>query len=56
MDGFHVLLKRPWLFDGKFMYDGHLNTHTFTKDHKKSYFATFLGELCALSHNLYCYF
>ena len=35
VDACHVLLGRPWLFDRHVMYDGHLNTYTFTNDHKK---------------------
>ena len=35
MDACHVLLGHPWLFDRSVMHDGHLNTYTFTKDHKK---------------------
>ena len=35
MDACHVLLGRPWLFDRGVMHDGHMNTYTFTKDHKK---------------------
>jgi len=35
IEAYHVSLGCPWLFDGGVMYDGRLNTHTFTKDHKK---------------------
>jgi len=35
MDACHVLLGRPWLFDKRVLYDGFLNTYTFTKDGKK---------------------
>jgi len=37
------------------MHDGGLNAYTFTKDHKKSNFALYLGELCGLSLNMYSY-
>jgi len=35
MDACHVLLGCPWLFHRSVMHDGHLNTYTFSKDHKK---------------------
>jgi len=35
MDVCHVLFGRPLLFDRAVMYDGKLNTYTFTKDHRK---------------------
>jgi len=35
MDGCHILLGRPWLFDRSVIYDGRMNTYTFQKDHKK---------------------
>jgi len=35
MDGCHILLRRPWLFDQKVMRDGYLNTYSFSKDGKK---------------------
>jgi len=35
MDACHVLLGCPWLLDRRVMHDGHLNTYTFTKYHKK---------------------
>jgi len=30
-----MLLGRPWLYDRKVMYNGYLNTYSFTKDGKK---------------------
>jgi len=30
-----MLLGRPWLYDLKIMYNGYLNTYSFTKDGKK---------------------
>jgi len=35
MDACYIQLRRPWLFDGKVIYDGYLNTYTFLKDGKK---------------------
>jgi len=35
MDACHVVWGCPWLFARSVMYDGRLNTYTFTKDHKK---------------------
>ena len=35
MDACHVLLGWPWLLYRRVMHDGHINTYTFTKDHKK---------------------
>jgi hypothetical protein len=32
MDSYHVLLKRPWLFDRIFFHDGKKNTYKFLKD------------------------
>ena len=30
-----MLLERPWLFDRRVMYDGYLNTYSFSKDGKQ---------------------
>ena len=35
IDGCHMLLGRPWLYDRKVMHNGYLNTYSFTKDDKK---------------------
>jgi len=35
MDACHMLLGRQWLYDRKVMYNGFLNTYSFTKDSKK---------------------
>ena len=35
MDGCHILLAQPWLFDRRVIHDGYRNTYTFTKNNKK---------------------
>jgi len=35
MDGCHLLLGNPWLFDGRVTHNGYLNTYLLTKDGKK---------------------
>jgi len=35
-DAFHVLLRRPWLYDRKVTYDGFLNTYTLHKNSRKT--------------------
>jgi len=35
MDACHVFLGWAWVFDRRVMYDGRINTYTFTLNHKK---------------------
>jgi len=35
MDAYHILSRRPWLYDRKVMHDGFLNTYTLHKDGRK---------------------
>ena len=35
MDVCHLLLRRPWQYDGKVIYDGFKNTYTIRKDGHK---------------------
>ena len=32
MDACHILLRRPWMFDRKALYDGRENSYEFVKD------------------------
>jgi len=35
IDACHIFLGRSWLYDHKVMYNGDLNTYSFTKDGRK---------------------
>ena len=35
MDVFHILLVRPWKYDGKAIHDGWKNTYSLEKDGKR---------------------
>ena len=35
MDACHLLLDRPWQYDGRVSYDGFKNSYSFVKDEKR---------------------